>query len=99
MSTISATTKVGIGSGGEARERPLARLARFLFAVLWRRVNLERHDETGGGRGHLVDGAIERLLIVARGFGGAAQLADELERRGSDLVGGGGRLEVGEGLD
>jgi hypothetical protein len=52
-----------------------------------------------GGRGDLVYGAIERCFVLLRRVRGPAQLADELERRGPDLVFRGRGLEVGERLD
>src|SRR5437016_2104135 len=99
MWTISATTKVGIGSGREPLERPLARLAGFFLAVFRWRMDLERYDEARGRRRHLVDRAVERVFVVAGWLGGAAQLADELQRRSADFVSGRGRLEVGECFD
>ncbi len=49
--------------------------------------------------GHLVDGAVERRLVGLRRRGEAAQLADELDRRGADLLVGRRRVEVEEGAD
>jgi hypothetical protein len=45
-----------------------------------------------------MDGAIKRFLIRLRRFRKAAQLADELKRRGVDLVVSRGRQEVMQGL-
>src|SRR5207247_1611541 len=49
--------------------------------------------------GDLLDGPIEGSLVGARWSRGTAQLPDELDRGGADLVIGGRRREIGERLD
>src|SRR5215203_3180166 len=86
-------------ASGEALARALASLAGFLLAIARRRVDLQGGDEPLRGLRHLVDGALERGLVRARGTRRPAQLAHELQRRGADLVVGGRRLEVRQRLD
>jgi hypothetical protein len=53
-------------------------------------------DQPLGGGGHLVDRPLEELLVRLRRLVHPAQLPDELERRGADLVRGRRRREIGE---
>src|SRR5205085_7092664 len=64
----------------------LACSARLHFAVTRRSRGGELVDQPTGGRGDFVDGALENGLIGARRSAGAAQLADELDCRGADLL-------------
>jgi hypothetical protein len=84
---------------GEALLRALARLLHLLDAILRRRRRLIRLDQAPRGRRHLVDRTLERGLVRARGPRRSAELAHELQRRGADLVLGGGGLEVRERSD
>src|SRR5258708_4484692 len=89
-------------SSASSREAPLtafACLLRFFFAVPGSRVDLERVDEPMRGRGHVIDRLIEGVLVGALRSGRAAQLSNELERGGSNLVVGRGRFEVRKGFD
>ena len=63
------------------------------------RVGLERRSSRRGGRGDLVDGALECRLVRLRRLVEAAQLAHELQRGGADLVLGRGRLEIEQRAD
>jgi hypothetical protein len=47
----------------------------------------------------LVDGAVERLLVALRGLSVAADLADELERSGADLLVAGDLIVVTQSKD
>jgi hypothetical protein len=47
----------------------------------------------------LVDGAVERLLVALRGLSVAADLADELERSGADLLIAGDLIVVTQSKD
>jgi hypothetical protein len=59
-----------------------------------RRVRYERIQQLVHRFGHLVDGSLELHLVRLGRPGKAAQFADELQRRGPDLVGCGGRFEI-----
>src|SRR5918992_2531189 len=79
----------------EPLARPLPSLAQLLLAVPRRGARAQRVDQSMGGRGDLVDGAIEGGLVGARRSRHPAQLADELEGCRADLLVARRRLEVG----
>src|SRR4051812_14770522 len=87
------------GSGGEAGGAALARLRGLLLAVLGGRRGDEPVEQAAGRRGDLLHGVVERGGVGLRGAGGAADLADVLERGLVDLVLVGRRLEVVQGAD
>src|SRR5207237_3615754 len=74
-------------------------LPSLLLAVAGRGARRERTDQLRRCLGHLVHRAFEDLFVRARGPGRSAQFADELRRRGPDLLLGRRRIEVGERLD
>src|SRR3954469_833962 len=84
---------------GVAQPRPLPGLRRLDLPVLRRRGGHQRVQQAGRHRGHLLDGAVERLGVGPRGLRRPADLADVLQRRGVHLVEGGGRLEVAQRTD
>src|SRR5882672_861729 len=84
---------------GEALARALTPLSRFFFTIAWRCAGRERLDQPMGGGCDLVNRLVERRFICARRPIAAAQLPNELQRRGADLVGGSRRRKIGEGLD
>jgi len=59
---------------------------RFRLAIARRRVGDEGLEQMLGGVGDVMNRAVERVLVRLRWFREAAQLADELEGRGADLV-------------
>src|SRR5262245_872679 len=99
--TASLTIIPAVDAAGSARPRrtPGARLGGLDLAVARRSPGDERVEEMTGGVRDLVDGAGEGDLVGPRGPGEAAQLADELERGGPDLVIRGRRREVVQRLD
>src|SRR5262245_10232491 len=85
--------------GSESRRGPRPCLRRLDLSVARLGVGHQRPDQrTRGGR-DLLDRVVEHDLVGLGGAGEAAQLANELQRRGADLLVGGGRLEVEQGLD
>jgi len=68
-------------------------------AVFWRSAGDPAPYQPFGCRGHLVDSRVEERLIRLRGLGRPAQLADELQRGGEDLLGRRRRREVRERSD
>ena len=86
-------------SGRVPLSRPGAGLGRLGLAVLGRRGGLQVGQQMQRGVGDLVDRARERLLVGARGLGEAADLPHVLKGGRSDLVLGGGRIEVVESSD
>src|SRR5436190_9304413 len=100
--TYGSVTYATVGSASNravAALRAFPGFARLLLAVARRRCGRERAEEPGGGLGHVVHRPIERRLVGPRRTGGPAQLPDELQGRGPDLLLGGRRVEVGEGPD
>src|SRR5262245_284880 len=85
--------------GTEALSRAGARLRRLDIAIPRRRGGDQGVEQLLGHFGHPVDGAVENRLVGLGGARRSAQLADELQRRGADLLFGGRRLEVVQGLD
>ncbi len=76
-----------------------ARLRAFDLAVFRWRGRLELTEQLGRDLGDAGDGALEGLLVGARGLVEAADLAHVLERGGLDLLVGCSRLEVVESPD
>src|SRR5687768_2422149 len=71
---------------GEALAGALTRLRELHIAVPRLGIRMQRvHQSAGRGR-HFVHRSLEDGLVGARRAGRAAQLANELERRGADLV-------------
>src|SRR5437764_1429536 len=100
--TYGSVTYATVGSTSNravAALRAFPGLAGLLLAVAGRRRGRERAEEPGGGLGHVVHRPIERRLVGPRRTGGPAQLPDELQGGGPDLLLGGRRVEVGEGPD
>src|SRR5215212_7387324 len=101
--SLSVSPKKGPASsgagGGVALGGTLAQLRRLDLAVLRRRGRHERVEQPRRDLDDLVDRAIEGFLIRLRGLRRAADLAHVLERRGADLLLGGGWLEVVKGAD
>src|SRR2546428_10180552 len=83
----------------EPLDGSLVCLAPLLLPIPWWSAGVERVDQALRGRGDLVDRSIEHGFVRARRLRDAAQLAHELEGRGSDLVIRGRRCKVGERLD
>src|SRR5690606_25829023 len=71
----------------------------LLVTVLRRCAGHERVEEVPRGVRDLSDGAFERVRVGLRGLRRTAHFADVLERRGIDLVVGGGGLEVVQYVD
>jgi len=59
---------------------------RLHFTISRWRVRYQRFEQMVRNMRHFIDCAIERVFIRTRRFGETAQLANELERRRSDLV-------------
>src|SRR5574341_1516786 len=77
----------------------LARLPQLVLTISRRRCRLERIEETMRRVGDLLNRQIERRLVRPRRLRGPAQLADELERRGVNLLMRRRRIEIGKGPD
>src|SRR5689334_1350693 len=105
--TKASQSSIGMGSpekcswqsGAEARGRPGLCAFGFDGAVARLGGGDQRTDQPCGARGHLVDRAFKGFLVGLGRHAEAAELAHELQRGGADLLLGGGRLEVVEGLD
>src|SRR5262245_43394553 len=75
------------------------RLGRLDLAVARRGGGLQRLDQLARHPERVLHGPVERRLVGLRRLREAAQLAHELQRGGADLLVGGGRIEVEQGLD
>jgi hypothetical protein len=62
-------------------------------------VNLERFDQPLRDGGHVATAWLNTSSFTREGRVPYTEFSDELKSRSADLVVGGGRLEVGEGLD
>src|SRR6185436_755393 len=71
---------------GEALARTLAGFRGLDLAVAWRLFRFERLEQPLGNLRDLLDRARERRLVRLRGMCEPAQLADELQGRGTDLL-------------
>src|SRR6187401_1434023 len=85
-----------IRRAAEPRRRAGARLFGLDRAVARRRRRRQRVDQLTRRFGHGIDGAVEGLLVGLRRAVEAAQLAHELQRRGTNLLVRRRRLEVVE---
>src|SRR5262249_11559090 len=92
----SVPTSAGAGGAGRAKTgcRSGAGLRGFRLTIARRRARDEGIEELAGCPGHVVHGAIERRLVGSGRLAESTQLADELERGRTDLLGGGRRFEV-----
>src|SRR6478735_5587872 len=86
----------GSGGGAEADGVALARLLALDLAVLGRRGRRQVLEEVGRRVGDRLDRLVEGRLVGLAGLGAPADLADVLQRGGTDLVARRGRLEVVE---
>jgi len=73
---------------------PLPRLPRLLFAISRRRVRVQGANQSLGRGRDFFDGLIEYLFVRVGWLRRAAQLANELQRGGANLVVGCGRSKV-----
>jgi len=78
---------------------PGARFHRLDFAVARWGVGFQRRQQPMGDSGNFVDCPVESRLIRFRRLGEAAQLPYELQRRATDFLLRGGRLEVEQRFD
>ncbi len=89
--------------GGHASRKPLCRASFRLCSLLFPgpkgRVRFEGTEKTGRDLGYFVDCSKERGLVRFRRFAKAANFSNELQRRISNLLLSGRRVEVEEGLD
>src|SRR5689334_9412409 len=83
----------------KATLRPFARFFRLHLTVPRRRVRVQRADKTIGRGRYFLHRAIERGFVGLRWLARAAELPDELKRRGTDFVVSRGRREVRERFD
>jgi hypothetical protein len=83
----------------EPLRRAGARLGGLDGAIARRRVGDEAAEQLVRRLRHRLDGAVEGGLVRLGRPIEAAQLAHELQRRGADLLIGGGRLEIMQGPD
>src|SRR5262245_28880967 len=97
--TRSATRGSAMGSGAEPRRGAGARFRRFDVAIAERGLRHDRIEQLPNGVRHLVHGTSERDLVGLRGARETAQLSDELQRGGADLIVCGRWREVMESLD
>jgi hypothetical protein len=84
---------------GKSPTRSLLRFARFFFAIARRCSGMKRVEQSMGSVGDVVYRAIESGFICPRRARRAAQFAHELQRRRTNLVIGGRRLEIRQGFD
>lgn len=83
----------------KANRRSRPRFRGFHSAVTRRRLGRQRAKELLRDLRHSLDRAVERLFVRFRRFGKSAELANELKRRGANLVPGRGRHEVMQGFN
>src|SRR6478609_6955455 len=86
----------GSGGGAEADGVALARLLALDLAVLGRRGRRQVLEQVGRRVRDRLDRLVEGRLVGLAGLGAPADLADVLQRGGTDLVARRGRLEVVE---
>jgi hypothetical protein len=84
---------------GEALRSPRAGARGDLLTIARFGARRERLDQAAGGGRHLVDGAVERVLVRLRRRIEAAQFPHELDRRGADLLVRRRRIEIEESFD
>src|SRR5882757_5087236 len=96
--TVTCITECRLASA-ESQARALPRLFRLDLAVARRPRGVQRDQELSRSVGDLGHGTDERGLIGLRRLVEAGQFADELQRRGVNLVLRGRRLEVEQRLD
>src|SRR3954452_12553944 len=98
-SSSRGTTSATRSGGGVALLGAGPGLCRLDLAVLVRSARHEAVEQLAGCGRDGLDGPVERLLVRPRRLGGAADLADVLERGGLDLLLAGGGLEVMKSSD
>src|SRR5215813_3348033 len=79
--------------------RPRPGLHGLDVAVAWRTGRGERSQQPPSGIGDIIDRLVERCLVRLRRGREPAQLSDELQRGGADLLLGRGRLEIEQSAD
>src|SRR3989449_3950878 len=84
---------------GEASRGPGASACGLDVAIARGRLRHESFQQLAHRLRHLVHGTIEGDFVGLRWLREAAQLSHELQRRGADLIVGGRRREVVQGLD
>src|ERR1700730_3206398 len=82
--------------GFDLKWAPARRQPRWLRPV--GQVLRDRRQQTLGGKGNLVDGTLERHMMLARRLAKTAHLPDELPRGGADLVVAGENLSEAQRL-
>src|SRR5256885_14845514 len=86
---VSVTVRVRMWLTSEALRRSRLCLRGFEFAIARRRLRRQRLKQLFRNLRHALDCAVERLFVRLRRFGKSAGLANELKRRGANLVLGG----------
>jgi hypothetical protein len=71
----------------------------LVISILWLRVGFKRTKQTARNVGDFFDRGLKLGFIKLRGFVEAGNFSDELERSGTDLVIGDGRIEIEKGLN
>jgi hypothetical protein len=102
ISEIAASTNKTapeVRLAGEPLRRTRSRLSRLVIAIFRWRSGLKRAQQLLSNCSNLLDGRLKGRFVGFRGLVEAAQLSDELERRGAYLSFGHGRFEVEERLD
>jgi hypothetical protein len=83
----------------ESRCAARARFRGFFFSISWRRVRFEGTDEAHRDGGDVVNRGLERAFICLGGLVKAADLPDELQRSGANLIGRDRWIEVEQRSD
>jgi hypothetical protein len=95
----STTYESYVASSAESFRGSGFRLCGFFLSILRWGVGFEGTEKTSRDRGYFIDCSQKRGFVGLRRFAKAADLSDELQRSGSNLLGIHGRIEIKESFD
>jgi hypothetical protein len=95
----STTYKSYVASSAKSLRGSGFRLRGLFLSILRWGVGFEGMEKTSRDRGYFIDCSQKRGFVGLRRFVKAADLSDELQRSGSNLLGIHGRIEIEESFD